>query len=72
MMREDVQEVEVQIQKQSCGLQALSPEEVRSLKEARSALQAWEELGWSLAENRSSLQQYKQLQHFLRTYLAMM
>ncbi|KAM6972492.1 uncharacterized protein FYW47_004643 [Aplochiton taeniatus] len=40
-------------------------------EEFRAALQACEELGWSLAENQARLLQFSQLQDFLQSYLHM-
>ncbi|XP_021413058.2 uncharacterized protein LOC110486064 isoform X1 [Oncorhynchus mykiss] len=53
-------------------LQVLLPEMAGALGEnVHATQQAWQELGWSIAENQCNLQQFRQLQDFLRAYLAM-
>lgn len=61
------------MEKLATQLKSLPPE--RSLllgEEVQATLQAWEEVGRSLAENRGRLDKFKQLQEFFDKYLAMM
>ncbi|XP_066535803.1 uncharacterized protein [Hoplias malabaricus] len=54
----------------SVHLVDLCPERVHALRsEVQTSLQAWEELGRSMTENRSKLLQFGQLRHFFRKYL---
>ncbi|KAL2086592.1 hypothetical protein ACEWY4_017651 [Coilia grayii] len=60
------------MEKLATHLKTLPPE--RSLflgEEVQATLQAWEEVGRSLAENRGRLSKFKQLQEFFDKYLAM-
>lgn len=69
VIREEVQEME----KQASRLEELCPERVRVLKvKIQAMLQGWAELGKSVTENKSRLQEFVQLQDFFRSYLAMM
>ncbi|XP_064173461.1 uncharacterized protein LOC135244803 isoform X2 [Anguilla rostrata] len=67
-LKDEVAEME----KQGPRLEALCPEKWPILgEEVQATLQAWEELGRSMAENRGRLQQFGRLQDFFRDYLAM-
>ena len=69
VIKEEVEEIEGL----ASQLQVLLPEMAGALGENVHATQhAWEELGLSMAENQCNLQQFQQLQDFLRAYLAMM
>lgn len=69
VIKEEVEEMEGL----ALRLQVLLPDMTGALGEDILATQqAWEELGWSMAENQCNLQQFRQLQDFLRAYLAMM
>ncbi|KAJ8002313.1 hypothetical protein DPEC_G00178580 [Dallia pectoralis] len=66
LIREEVEEME----RLASRLQLLHPYKASALREEiQTTLQAWEELGWSVAENRCRLQQFRQLQDFLMNYL---
>uniref|UniRef100_UPI0037E9515E uncharacterized protein isoform X1 n=2 Tax=Semicossyphus pulcher TaxID=241346 RepID=UPI0037E9515E len=68
VMREEVEEVENQVSR----LEELCPERVHVLgAKIRAMLQGWAELGKSVTENKSRLQEFVQLQDFFRSYLAM-
>ena len=56
-------------------LEQLCPERLRvpgGGSRIQNTLQAWTELGGSIAENRARLQEFIQLKYFFRSYLAMM
>ncbi|XP_007238513.3 uncharacterized protein LOC103028505 isoform X1 [Astyanax mexicanus] len=56
----------------SAQLAVLCPERLHALKiEVETSLQAWEELGRSMAENQRRLLQFSHLRHFFRSYLEM-
>jgi len=58
---------------QASRLEQLCPERLRVLgSRIQATLQAWTELGGSMAENRARLQEFIQLKYFFRSYLAMM
>ncbi|KAG9338071.1 hypothetical protein JZ751_027147 [Albula glossodonta] len=60
------------LQEQQDEMESLCPGRWPVLgEEVQATLQAWEELGRSLAENRGRLQQFVRLQDFFRNYLAM-
>ncbi|XP_069546160.1 uncharacterized protein [Brachyistius frenatus] len=68
VIREEVKEMG----KQASRLKELCPERVRILAaKIQATLQAWNELGKSVTENKSRLQEFAQLQDFFRSYLAM-
>ncbi|XP_071206889.1 uncharacterized protein [Salvelinus alpinus] len=68
VIKEEVEEMEGL----ALRLQVLLPDMTGALGEdIHATQQAWEELGWSMAENQCNLQQFQQLQDFLRAYLAM-
>ncbi|XP_045561452.1 uncharacterized protein isoform X3 [Salmo salar] len=68
VIKEEVEELE----RLASQLQVLLPEMAGALGEdVHATQQAWQELGWSMAENQCNLQQFRQLQDFLRAYLAM-
>ncbi|KAK1905427.1 Spectrin beta chain non-erythrocytic 5 [Dissostichus eleginoides] len=68
VIREEVKEME----SQTSRLEELCPERVHVLEaKIRAMLQGWTELGRSVAENQSHLQEFVQLQDFFRSYLAM-
>ncbi|KAM6956309.1 uncharacterized protein mymx [Aplochiton taeniatus] len=68
LIREEVEEME----KQASQLEELCPERVHTLRpEVQATLEAWAELGKSVAENHRQLRQFIQLQDFFRSYLAM-
>nr|XP_020456860.1 uncharacterized protein LOC109960822 [Monopterus albus] len=68
VIREDVKEMENQVSR----LKELCPERVHVLRaKIQATLQAWTELGRSVTENKSRLQEFVQLQEFFRSYLAM-
>ncbi|KAM9490575.1 uncharacterized protein ACWYII_003185 isoform 3-T4 [Salvelinus alpinus] len=68
VIKEEVEEMEGL----ASQLQVLLPEMAGALGEnVHATQQAWQELGWSMAENQCNLQQFRQLQDFLRAYLAM-
>ncbi|XP_034096924.1 spectrin beta chain, non-erythrocytic 1 isoform X8 [Gymnodraco acuticeps] len=68
VIREEVKEME----SQTSRLEELCPERVHVLEaKIRAMLQGWTELGRSVAENQSRLQEFVQLQDFFRSYLAM-
>ncbi|KAG7492851.1 hypothetical protein MATL_G00019460 [Megalops atlanticus] len=67
-LKEEVEELE----KQATCLESLCPERLHILREeVQTTLQAWEELGRSMVENRGRLRQFVRLQEFFRNYLAM-
>lgn len=69
VIREEVKEME----DQASRLEELCPERVHVLgAKIQATLQAWTELGMSVTENKSRLQEFVQLQDFFRSYLAMM
>lgn len=66
---EEVKEME----NQAVDLRELCPERMHVLAtKTQVLLQSWTELGKTVAENRSRLQEFVQLQDFFRSYLAMM
>ncbi|KAM9364941.1 uncharacterized protein mymx [Pholidichthys leucotaenia] len=68
VLREEVSEME----KQACRLKELCPERVHALDaKIQATLQACNELGKSVSENKSRLLEFVQLQDFFRSYLAM-
>ncbi|XP_042358037.1 uncharacterized protein LOC121954542 isoform X2 [Plectropomus leopardus] len=68
VIREEVKELE----KQTSRLEELCPERVHVLgAKIQAMLQGWTELGKSVTENKSRLQEFVQLQDFFRSYLAM-
>ncbi|XP_071337200.1 spectrin beta chain, non-erythrocytic 5 isoform X7 [Trachinotus anak] len=68
IIREDVREME----NLASRLEELCPERVHVLRaKIQATLQAWTELGKSVTENKSHLQEFVQLQDFFRSYLAM-
>ncbi|XP_055762386.1 uncharacterized protein LOC129839132 [Salvelinus fontinalis] len=68
VIKEEVEEMEGL----ALRLQVLLPDMTGALGEdIHATQQAWEELGWSMAENQCNLQQFQQLQDFLKAYLAM-
>lgn len=69
VIREEVKEME----DLAARLEELCPERVHVLgAKIQATLQAWSELGKSVTENKSRLQEFVQLQDFFRSYLAMM
>lgn len=69
VIREEVKEME----NQASRLEELCPERVQVLgAKIQATLQGWRELGKSVTENKSRLQEFVQLQDFFRSYLAMM
>lgn len=69
IIREEVKE----LQDQASRLKDLCPERVHVLDaKIQATLQAWNELGKSMTENKSRLKEFAQLQDFFRSYLAMM
>ncbi|KAJ8264211.1 hypothetical protein GJAV_G00146520 [Gymnothorax javanicus] len=61
-----------EVGKQGACLDTFCPEKWPILgEEVQATLQAWEELGRSITENRDRLQQFGHLQDFFRDYLAM-
>ncbi|XP_044070794.1 spectrin beta chain, non-erythrocytic 1 isoform X6 [Siniperca chuatsi] len=68
IIREEVKEME----NQASRLEELCPERVHVLgAKIQAMLQGWTELGKSVTENKSRLQEFVQLQDFFRSYLAM-
>ncbi|XP_005742477.1 uncharacterized protein mymx isoform X4 [Pundamilia nyererei] len=68
IIREEVKE----LQDQASRLKDLCPERVHVLDaKIQATLQAWNELGKSVTENKSRLKEFAQLQDFFRSYLAM-
>ncbi|XP_074531898.1 uncharacterized protein mymx isoform X2 [Halichoeres trimaculatus] len=68
VIREEVKEVE----DQASRLDELCPEKVHILgAKVRAMLQGWTELERSMTENKARLQEFEKLQHFFRSYLAM-
>ncbi|KAF0027284.1 hypothetical protein F2P81_020025 [Scophthalmus maximus] len=68
VIREEVKEME----DLAARLEELCPERVHVLgAKIQATLQAWSELGKSVTENKSRLQEFVQLQDFFRSYLAM-
>ncbi|XP_022599732.1 uncharacterized protein LOC111220790 [Seriola dumerili] len=68
IIREEVKEME----NLASRLEELCPERVHVLgAKIQAMLQAWTELGKSVTENKSRLQEFVQLQDFFRSYLAM-
>lgn len=68
VMREEVKTTE----SQATRLKELCPERVHVLcAKIQATLQAWGELGASVTENKSRLQEFVQLQDFFRSYLRM-
>ncbi|XP_038593334.1 uncharacterized protein LOC119917207 isoform X3 [Micropterus salmoides] len=68
VIREEVKEME----NQASRLEELCPERVQVLgAKIQATLQGWRELGKSVTENKSRLQEFVQLQDFFRSYLAM-
>lgn len=62
-----------EVENQASQLKELCPERVHMLDaKIRATLQAWTELGKSVTENQTRLQEFSQLQDFFRSYLAMM
>lgn len=69
VIREEVKEMA----NQASRLKELCPERVHILGvKIQNTLQAWNELGKSVTENKSRLQEFVQLQDFFRSYLGMM
>lgn len=69
IIREEVKEME----NLASRLEELCPERVHILgAKIQATLQAWTELGKTVTENKSRLQEFVQLQDFFRSYLAMM
>lgn len=69
VIREEVKEME----NQTARMEELCPERVHILRaKIQAMLQGWTELGKSVTENKSRLQEFVQLQDFFRSYLAMM
>lgn len=63
----------VDMEKLGSHLKDLPPERSVVLgEEVQATLQAWEEVGRSLAENRGRLTKLRHLQEFFEKYLAMM
>uniref|UniRef100_A0A3B3CHA5 PH domain-containing protein n=1 Tax=Oryzias melastigma TaxID=30732 RepID=A0A3B3CHA5_ORYME len=61
-----------EVENQASQLKELCPERVHMLDaKIRATLQAWTELGKSVTENQTRLQEFSQLQDFFRSYLAM-
>ncbi|KAF1375940.1 hypothetical protein PFLUV_G00225410 [Perca fluviatilis] len=68
VIREEVKEIETQ----TARMEELCPERVHVLRtKIQAMLQGWTELGKSVTENKSRLQEFVQLQDFFRSYLAM-
>ncbi|KAM4591138.1 uncharacterized protein mymx isoform 2-T2 [Odontesthes bonariensis] len=68
IIREEVKEME----NQASRLKEVCPERLHMLgAKIQATLQAWNELGKSVTDNRSRLQEFVQLQDFFRSYLAM-
>uniref|UniRef100_A0A8C4IKA7 PH domain-containing protein n=1 Tax=Dicentrarchus labrax TaxID=13489 RepID=A0A8C4IKA7_DICLA len=68
VIRGEVKEME----NQASRLEELCPERVHVLgAKIQATLQGWAELGKSVTENKSRLQEFMQLQDFFRSYLAM-
>ncbi|XP_031139979.1 uncharacterized protein LOC116039359 isoform X2 [Sander lucioperca] len=68
VIREEVKEME----NQTARMEELCPERVHILRaKIQAMLQGWTELGKSVTENKSRLQEFVQLQDFFRSYLAM-
>ncbi|XP_008299516.1 spectrin beta chain, non-erythrocytic 2 isoform X6 [Stegastes partitus] len=68
IIREEVKEME----DQASRMKELCPERVHVLEaKIQATLQAWNELGKSVTENKSRLREFVQLQDFFRSYLAM-
>ncbi|XP_028458692.1 uncharacterized protein mymx isoform X3 [Perca flavescens] len=68
VIREEVKEME----NQTARMEELCPERVHVLRaKIQAMLQGWTELGKSVTENKSRLQEFVQLQDFFRSYLAM-
>ncbi|KAM7385846.1 hypothetical protein PAMP_001901 [Pampus punctatissimus] len=68
VIKEEVKEME----DQASRLEGLCPERVHVLgAKIQATLRAWTELGTSVKENKSLLQEFVQLQDFFRSYLAM-
>lgn len=69
IMKEDVKKME----NQALRLKEMCPEKAYTFEvKTQSTLQAWSELGKSVKDNRSRLQEFVELQCFFRSYLAMM
>lgn len=69
IIREEVKEME----NLASRLEELCPERVHVFgAKIQATLQAWTELGKTVTENKSRLQEFVQLQDFFRSYLAMM
>lgn len=69
VIREEVKEME----NQTSRLEEVCPERVHVLgAKIQAMLQGWTELGKSMTENKSRLREFRQLQDFFRSYLAMM
>lgn len=63
----------IDMEKLAAHLKDLPPERSVVLgEEVQATLQAWEEVGRSLAENRGRLTKFRHLQQFFEKYLAMM
>ncbi|XP_067288048.1 interaptin isoform X2 [Pseudorasbora parva] len=61
-----------EMERLSSQLQFPSPEEGDPLREeVQAILQAWEEVGRNMAENRGRLEKFHQIQHYFENYLAM-
>lgn len=70
---EAIRERVKQMENQAAQLEELCPERMHILRTKIQALQqGWTELGKTVTENKSRLQEFVQLQDFFRSYLAMM
>lgn len=70
---EAIRERVKQMENQAAQLEELCPERMHILRTKTQALQqGWTELGKTVTENKSRLQEFVQLQDFFRSYLAMM
>lgn len=70
---EAIREKVKQVESQAARLEELCPERMHVLgPKIQALLQGWTELGKAVAENRSRLEEFVQLQDFFRSYLAMM
>ncbi|XP_029962770.1 uncharacterized protein mymx isoform X3 [Salarias fasciatus] len=68
VIKEDIKEME----EQTSQMSELCPERVRVLRtKVQTTLQAWDELGKSITENKWCLKEFVHLQDFFRSYLAM-
>lgn len=68
-IRKGVKEMEYQ----AAGLEGLCPERMHILRgKIQALLQGWTELGRTVTENKSRLQEFVELQDFFRSYLSMM